>query len=908
MEWRPVTRNAALCPGAKAFELVPCCWCTNWIHVRCSYAVPEGRACAAHFDVVNPLDKQVEASKLDETIPEDFRGRSVCPNIATPKIIEPSGKEDEKIQPRHVMYAIEAFWLFKHAWRGAGLYYRSGDHQVPKSETTNKPTSMYKALSMYPVWDKWLMPRCEPIAERYYNNPKKWSLSSYDDDDCFGGDAGELPPMGYVRFEYKIAEMLNYNEGNLFRLWYEMLRPDEKTFWHVFRSKAEQKIEYRWDDFLADKLAGKISMTEPYDPVVNFDPRFHYYDKYIDIVDGLPEVSTREKEEAKSSIWEIDGLELELYMAMDPESFAAKAMNPKKRKSDLEPESEGISSHPSAKRKPEGTTDTPKASTSASPSVSQEPQTIDLETPSETQSLSTAGVLEPPRVRPTHTPISTGEGTEVERQDEVVGQARIMEDDLDTAPLDVITPEEQLITGNPVRDIQTLIYHAYPAMVSAREYIDPVVEAFVSQLKPGDSVETEDNLMRQFLPTCFDETLEHLLNQIEPVDEEIQNSFGLAVEAFPQLLPRAISTLRKIGMRLEARNVAASQPAQNEEEVEEEEVDTGNNIPEITQLLMNTLEENTSHEPWDPDLRMTLNDQLVEFLNQNTSVDPEYLVGRYEEYLMQILQAQTKRLKAKYGDNKLGMLKESGVIKRIISKIPEAARVTFENNKYNPDKKARADPVYADAEYEEEGVQEEQVSLAPKRPGSMLQLPEAKMAARPDSMSGYRNPKQVVIPSEAQYQGQSEGSGDNIEQEQIRLALELSKREMVHDPSETPDTGGSTASASPSLQSFYGSRHGSTPQAKPQPENEPAMTKEELSRNQALFKLVCDEVEELQGRMRGANFTTQDMDRLEYLQPIVLKYRKKMGLLEARVQASEEVFSTIKGRHRQTKDRRPRYE
>ena len=49
------------------------------------------------------------------------------------------------------------------------------------------------------------------------------------------------------------------------------------------------------------------------------------------------------------------------------------------------------------------------------------------------------------------------------------------------------------------------------------------------------------------------------------------------------------------------------------------------------------------------------------------------------------------------------MLKESGGIKRIINKIPEAARVTFENNKYNPDKKVRADPVFAEAEYEEEG-------------------------------------------------------------------------------------------------------------------------------------------------------------------------------------------------------------
>ena len=38
-------------------------------HVKCSFAVPEGRACASHFDVINPLDKQVVASMEDDTIP-----------------------------------------------------------------------------------------------------------------------------------------------------------------------------------------------------------------------------------------------------------------------------------------------------------------------------------------------------------------------------------------------------------------------------------------------------------------------------------------------------------------------------------------------------------------------------------------------------------------------------------------------------------------------------------------------------------------------------------------------------------------------------------------------------------------------------------------------------------------------
>ena len=451
---------------------------------------------------------------------------------------------------------------------------------------------------------------------------------------------------------------------------------------------------------------------------------------------------------------------------MDPESFAAKAMNPKKRKPNPETEGEGISSHPSAKRKPEGAIETPKASTSASPSASQEPQPIDLETPSESWSVSASGVFEPPHARPSHTPVSTVEGTDVERQEEAVAQVRIMENDLDNTSLDVMTPEEQLISGDRLRDIQTLIYHAHPELVSVRELIDPVIEGFMSKLKPQDSIETEDQLLREFLPTCFDDTWEYLLNRIEPVEDEVQNSFGIAVEVFPQLLPRTFSTLRKIGMRRAAREAAASQPI--EEEDEDEELYTGNNIPEFTQLLMTTLEENTSQEPWDPELRTSLNNQLVEFLKQNTSVDPEYLVNKYEEHLMQLLQAQNKRLRAKYGDNKFGMLKESGGIKRIINKIPEAARVTFENNKYNPDKKVRTDTVFAEAEYELEEGDEEQPSSTPKRPGSTLQLPEAKMAARPDSMTSYRNPKQDVIPSEAQDQGTSEGIGDDLEEKEVR--------------------------------------------------------------------------------------------------------------------------------------------
>ena len=148
-----------------------------------------------------------------------------------------------------------------------------------------------------------------------------------------------------------------------------------------------------------------------------------------------------------------------------------------------------------------------------------------------------------------------------------------------------------------------------------------------------------------------------------------------------------------------ARERSADPPMDEEEE---EAQYSGYDVPEFTQLLMNVLEEMSPQEPWDPALRTSLGDQLTYFLQNNTSTDPTYLVGQYQEYLIQLIQAQTKRLKVKFGLDKLAMLKESGGIKRIIHQIPEAARMTFERYQYNPDKKKRTDTVFAEAEYEEE--------------------------------------------------------------------------------------------------------------------------------------------------------------------------------------------------------------
>ena len=243
------------------------------------------------------------------------------PSIATPRYTKQSG-------PKHVLNNVEAMWLYKHAWRGAGLYYRKGDHLTYHESVKDKPASMYKALSMYPVWDKWLTPRCEVVPPQYYANPEYWALSHIDD---VKGPAHDVPPLGFIRWEYLLTDKLSSERGNLFRLWCDNLTMDERAFWHAFMQKAEQKIEYRWEDYRKDP-----HRPIDYPPVKDLDQRFFYYDCSSQASASLYESTERGVEEEKCSDWELEGEDLELGMA--PVSYAAKLMQ-RKRKSD--PSTEG---------------------------------------------------------------------------------------------------------------------------------------------------------------------------------------------------------------------------------------------------------------------------------------------------------------------------------------------------------------------------------------------------------------------------------------------------------------------------------------------------------------------------------------------------------------------------------------
>ena len=95
--------------------------------------------------------------------------------------------------------------------------------------------------------------------------------------------------------------------------------------------------------------------------------------------------------------------------------------------------------------------------------------------------------------------------------------------------------------------------------------------------------------------------------------------------------------------------------------------------------------------------------------------------------------------------------------------------------------------------------------------------------------------------------------------------------ETRHDLTETPNTGGSAASSCPAIPVDTGVSQASN--------TSPMMTSEELAQAQELLKAVSDELADLNYRMGHAvEFTQQDMERMQVLQPIAFECRQKVGL------------------------------
>ena len=90
--------------------------------------------------------------------------------------------------------------------------------------------------------------------------------------------------------------------------------------------KASQKQEYRWEDFRKEDPP-----PIDYEAVKDFDSRFFYYDHYSMITESLLHSTSRSIEEEKCMQWAITEEDLEPGIALDPTSYAAKAMQRKGR-------------------------------------------------------------------------------------------------------------------------------------------------------------------------------------------------------------------------------------------------------------------------------------------------------------------------------------------------------------------------------------------------------------------------------------------------------------------------------------------------------------------------------------------------------------------------------------------------
>ena len=234
-----------LCPQARSQELIPCCWCDSWVRWRCSYTVKSGRACASHFDVLNPMDKIVVTRRGDESIPEDHRGLQVVPNTFYPKASK------NTLKPSDLMIGLETYWAYKHAWRGAGYYYRKGDH-VPPTKGGN--SSLANALSLVAAWETWYLPRPQPVDPVLATNPSAWELDAHYPDifEPHSFPADKPSPISMGKREGTLIGFLSPSKGNLWKLLYETMNSTIRLYWKYAHHYAVQHSltnaeYYTWD-------------------------------------------------------------------------------------------------------------------------------------------------------------------------------------------------------------------------------------------------------------------------------------------------------------------------------------------------------------------------------------------------------------------------------------------------------------------------------------------------------------------------------------------------------------------------------------------------------------------------------------------------------------------------------------
>ena len=200
-------KRCSLCPDEEATRLVPCCACENWVHMECSYGIPEGRLCASHCQIIDPSNGVVVT---DFNCP---RGELRCLVLWWPCTKKYKANWEQRSTSGRWHHAREFFEMIpnmameKHAWLGAGLIWK----RIHASATTNRleeeeaertkqgkkaqepsgPLKPFKALPLVFSWDEnyratyhkdfeankadgdlsWRCPLTS-LSDAYYNDPE----------------------------------------------------------------------------------------------------------------------------------------------------------------------------------------------------------------------------------------------------------------------------------------------------------------------------------------------------------------------------------------------------------------------------------------------------------------------------------------------------------------------------------------------------------------------------------------------------------------------------------------------------------------------------------------------------------------------------------------------------------------
>ena len=179
--------------------------------------------------------------------------------------VVPAVQKGKQVFPSNVQYTSEAYWIFKHAWRGVGAYYQKGDH-VQKKKTGNTPVE-FKALKMFPDWERWITPRPTFLSDQLLkeaatleekgeakNRVRRHNVFDHYHED-FQPHTLPNPPMVIQSFkEYKPRSNLDPKRGNLWGCFWDACGVKEKGFF--------------WEDALThNKIYSLIDDSKVYHPI-----------------------------------------------------------------------------------------------------------------------------------------------------------------------------------------------------------------------------------------------------------------------------------------------------------------------------------------------------------------------------------------------------------------------------------------------------------------------------------------------------------------------------------------------------------------------------------------------------------------------------------------------------------------